>query len=366
MTKRRKYKRVRQSDIADSLGISTVTVSNALAGRKGVSDALRRKILAQAELMGYGREADMPPRRTAPSPSQLARQTYRIAVCFAPDYSTEARLAFTDILAAWPPTSAMPVDEIFLINIDELGYADSVETFIREAREQEAEAVMTIGVFSEDFLHDVNEALDLPWLSMDGALIFHRADAFRSDAFRAGYVLTHALLAKGHRRIGVLVDPPVDGLALDLYQGYAKAHLEKEEPYSKDLAFFLKPIAVKEGFRREMPQIITHIPDALMLEPDPVTAWVLADYSMAHFLDQELARCGTAEVPDVAVLYSANMALEPQHHTRYRHVYAYVIDRIQMLKQAIMMLRRRIRSRNRPPQEMYFTGSFHDLHQKES
>ena len=35
---------VKMSDIAEKLGISSVTVSKALAGKKGVSDELRKKI----------------------------------------------------------------------------------------------------------------------------------------------------------------------------------------------------------------------------------------------------------------------------------------------------------------------------------
>lgn len=36
-------KAVRLSDIAEKLGVSTVTVSNALANQRGVSEELRRK-----------------------------------------------------------------------------------------------------------------------------------------------------------------------------------------------------------------------------------------------------------------------------------------------------------------------------------
>ena len=44
-------KNVRMADIAEKLGTSTVTVSNALAGRPGVGDHLRQKILATAREM---------------------------------------------------------------------------------------------------------------------------------------------------------------------------------------------------------------------------------------------------------------------------------------------------------------------------
>ena len=45
--------KVRLSDIAQKLGVSTVTVHNALCGRKGVSEALRGRIVQTASEMGY-------------------------------------------------------------------------------------------------------------------------------------------------------------------------------------------------------------------------------------------------------------------------------------------------------------------------
>ena len=46
-------KKVRLKDIADELNTSVVSVSNALNGKKGVSEQLRRKVLEAAEKLGY-------------------------------------------------------------------------------------------------------------------------------------------------------------------------------------------------------------------------------------------------------------------------------------------------------------------------
>ena len=44
---------VTMKDIAEHLGVSIVTVSNALSGKKGVSYALRSQIAAAAQQLGY-------------------------------------------------------------------------------------------------------------------------------------------------------------------------------------------------------------------------------------------------------------------------------------------------------------------------
>ena len=46
-------KAVRLADIGKKLNVSTVTVSKALSGQKGVSEELRAKIIQLADEMGY-------------------------------------------------------------------------------------------------------------------------------------------------------------------------------------------------------------------------------------------------------------------------------------------------------------------------
>ena len=45
--------KVRMADIAAKVGVSTVTVHNALSGNKGVSDEMREKIQKVADELGY-------------------------------------------------------------------------------------------------------------------------------------------------------------------------------------------------------------------------------------------------------------------------------------------------------------------------
>ena len=45
--------KVRLSDIAERIGVSTVTVHNALSGNKGVGEELRKQIQEVADEMGY-------------------------------------------------------------------------------------------------------------------------------------------------------------------------------------------------------------------------------------------------------------------------------------------------------------------------
>lgn len=44
---------VKLKDIPEALNVSTVTVSNALAGRKGVNEEVRSQVVAKAKELGY-------------------------------------------------------------------------------------------------------------------------------------------------------------------------------------------------------------------------------------------------------------------------------------------------------------------------
>ena len=53
MRQMKKMGNVKLKDIAEALNVSTVTVSNALAGRKGVSEEVRSQVVAKAKELGY-------------------------------------------------------------------------------------------------------------------------------------------------------------------------------------------------------------------------------------------------------------------------------------------------------------------------
>ncbi len=63
------------SDIGKKLNVSTVTVSKALSGKKGVSESLRAEIIEAAEEMGYVRKKD--------TPEFKRRKSYNIGVLTA-------------------------------------------------------------------------------------------------------------------------------------------------------------------------------------------------------------------------------------------------------------------------------------------
>ena len=69
---------MRLADIGAQLGVSTVTVSKALSGQKGVSDTLRKQIVELADSLGY-----MPPSK---EPRQAKNRSYTLGVLVGDRY----------------------------------------------------------------------------------------------------------------------------------------------------------------------------------------------------------------------------------------------------------------------------------------
>lgn len=365
MNERDPYKSVRQSDIAEALGVSTVTVSNALAGRKGVSDELRKKILEEAERLGYSPAVRVrQPQKAQPSPSQLARPVYRFAVCFSEEYAPDSKRAFTDIMRTWPPGSLQPLDSFVPVRLEGSGDEDQVPGFVKRVRDIGADGILTIGPCSREFVSRAMKILGLPWVMIDGNLSLDGGDSLFTDVFRAGYMLTENLHARGHDNVGLLLNPPMDEMALDFCQGFNKALLEHDLSPAGSQVVMLASGGVPRGLIDNEMIYSKTIPVRLLKGPNRMTAWVLSDLSLLRPLSQASRRLPIDDQPDVAVL-SNNSTLRLTENSdswqRETIVSAYLIDRTAMLKHAAMLLRRRVRSRNRERQIMYFTGELQEF-----
>lgn len=82
-------KAVKLSDIAAKIGVSTVTVSKALSGQKGMSDELRDRIVALADEMGYVKRVQ--------NKEKEAGKSYNLGVIVAERYIVEKQSFYWNI-----------------------------------------------------------------------------------------------------------------------------------------------------------------------------------------------------------------------------------------------------------------------------
>ena len=209
-------KSVRLKDIADRIGVSTVTVSKALSGQKGMSNSLREKILALANEMGY-----------VPSVSHKkddSARNYTIGVIISEHHMNEYNTFYNRL--------HQQVSQLAMEN----GCFTMLEVITLEAQEQrvlprlvtdkKVDGIMVIGRMNEKYLDNIKKYASIPMVFLDFCNHTGDEDAVISDSYNGSYCMTNYLYEMGHRRIGFVGTVLASGAITDRYFGYRKALLE--------------------------------------------------------------------------------------------------------------------------------------------
>jgi len=210
-------KKVRMADIAQQLGISVVSVSKALSGKDGVSDATRAKVLELARKMDY-----VPLRAKESAAPQQRSHSGNIGILMA------------DLFFA---------DNTFYSNMyrqlvkccNENGYSVMLELVTAEAEAQntiptmvqgqKVDGLIFMGELQKEYILAVNQC-GLPSVLLDSYHDDLVADSVTSDNVSGGYRLTKHLLQSGRRRIGFVGSIFATSSIMDRFLGYSKALLE--------------------------------------------------------------------------------------------------------------------------------------------
>lgn len=202
-------KPVRMADIAEKLGISVVSVSKALAGKSGVSEEMRARVVTLAKQMGYeGTKVH----------SELAG-TGNIGVLVSDRFFAENAF-YTSLYRS-----------LVLKSGDE-GFTCMAEIVTPEAEQgavlpalvagRKVDGIIFMGNLDPAYLSNV-EASGLPYLMLDFQLPGHACDCVISDNTDGGFMLTEHLLRLGRRQIGFVGSIRATSSIMDRYLGYQKA-----------------------------------------------------------------------------------------------------------------------------------------------
>ncbi len=215
-------KKVKMADIAQKLGVSTVTVSKALAGKDGVSEAVREKILTLALEMGYQPKAPA----TAQEHSGATVGVLISERFLRPNESFYWTMyeRVLDKLAARGMYGM--IERITLKDEKER----TVPMLVQGGRVQ---AIIVIGSFTLDYLQMLRQ-LDLPVMQMDNYNPHSGLDTVVSDGYYGMYIMTDYLLQKGHRDIAYVGRVGATSSITDRYFGYCRALQENGIPLRED------------------------------------------------------------------------------------------------------------------------------------
>ena len=217
-------KSVRLRDIAEKVGVSTVTVSKALSGQKGMSDALRERIHSLASEMGY-----------VPSISRKAdssKKSYTIGVIISEQFMNEYSSYYNKL---HQQVSQLAMERGCFTMLEVI--SDSVQEsrqLPRLVTDKKVEGILVIGRLDEAYLKEIKTGSGIPMVYLDFCNHTGDEDAVISDSYNGSYCITNYLFDKGHKKISFVGTVMASGTITDRYFGYRKSLLEHGVEFRQD------------------------------------------------------------------------------------------------------------------------------------
>lgn len=219
-------KSVKLADIAQKLGVSTVTVSKALSGQKGVSEEMREKIVTLAGEMGYRSLSSIKNKKGS-------NAGYNIAVLIHEKYFDKYDSLYLKIYQYI--TQHAISNGCFSIMEIVTQEAESVCELPMVARQKKADGIILIGKFSKEYTDFLSKSLGvIPHLFLDYCDTRQNFDVIISDSYYGAYALTNYLFEMGHSKIAYVGSLLSTGSITDRYLGYTKALMEHGIEVKKD------------------------------------------------------------------------------------------------------------------------------------
>lgn len=315
--------KVTMADIARSLGVSTVTVSRALAGKDGVGEAMREDILRLAADMGYQSKA---------ARAQPGGETVGILIScrFIGKGHSFYWNMYERVLERLSEYDAFGILEPVKEEDEARG---ELPRLVRNGRVQ---SLLVIGHL-EPRCQQALLATGLPLVQMDEYAAGTGVDAVISDGYYGMYAMTDYLLRRGHRRLAYVGSVGATSSITDRYFGYCRAMQEWGLPVRED---WVLPDR-KQGELFDVP-IPEELPSAFVCNSD----WV------AQRLIQRLSERGIRVPEDVSVVGFDGFSPAPLS----LEVTTYAVDMDGMAGASVAQLMERLADPGRPRELQIIPG----------
>lgn len=216
-------KKVRLSDIAKKLNISTVTVSKALANKDGVGDDLRKQIKDLANEMGYKSKNN--------SGFSNGKITGNIGILI-PSHFFGINTSFYWYIFNFLSTELLHRN---YYSIMELLSTQDEENLVlpRMLQDKKVDGIIILGQVKEDYIDKIrlqyNNFILLDFYTDNTSL-----DSVSNDDYYSSYILTSYVISQGHKNIRYVGNFNATTSITDRFMGFQKAMLRNGLPSSVD------------------------------------------------------------------------------------------------------------------------------------
>jgi LacI family transcriptional regulator len=204
-------KKVTLDTIAREVGVSKVAVHKALAGKRGVSDELRKTIIETADRMGY---EQMPKKRL-----EHLNLLYAIHKNF---FLTSSEQFYTSIYYYLSVECEKVESVLKIVFLDDTLSADAVLRTAIDSSREPVDGIFIAGEVSRDFIESIEDIM-IPKVFIDFHSPLLQHTSIHVDNYSLSFQLTQYLIDNGHKDIGFVGDIRQTSAIADRYFGYLKA-----------------------------------------------------------------------------------------------------------------------------------------------
>lgn len=211
-------KKVRLSDIAAKLNISTVTVSKALADKEGVGDELRQQIKDVAEQMGYQV-------KKSGHTSTGRTVTGNIGILIP------SRFFSPNVSFYWHIFNTLSTELLGrgYYSIMELLSSDDEQAHAlpRLLSDNKVDGLIILGQTSDAYLEELNKKYQ-NFILFDFYSAKLQYDSVSNDNYFCSYLMTDYVISQGHKKIRFVGNFGATTSISDRFMGFQKAMLENQ------------------------------------------------------------------------------------------------------------------------------------------
>lgn len=208
-------KKVRLSDIAKELNISTVTVSKALSNKEGVGDDLRKEIKALALKMGYQTKKNLS--------ADQESITGNIGILIPSRFFTQ-NYSFYWYLFNFLSSELLHRNYYSIMELlsDEDEKSLEIPKIIKNKK---VDGLIILGQTSQDYIDTIYTHFD-NFILMDFYSPMNCYDSVSNDDYYCSYILTKYVIEQGHKKLRFVGNFEATTSISDRYMGYKKALIE--------------------------------------------------------------------------------------------------------------------------------------------
>lgn len=319
-------KAVKLSDIAERVGVSTVTVSKALSGQKGVSEEVREKIRSIAEDLGYQQPS-------AVRKSQN-HKNFNIGILISERFLVKYESFYWQMYQA--VATRATAEECFTM-LEVIGKAEEESSRMPKlVQERKVDGIIVIGKMMDAYLQHLNTEAGIPVIYLDYYNGREASDSVISNSYYGTYELTYYLYRMGHRKIAYVGTLLAMESITDRYFGYQKALLELGLEQKKGWVLDDRHIETGEIDTVNMLQIPKDMPTAFVCNCDLT----------ASFLIKKLKDNGYRVPEDISVVGFDNYLYPGLSDIQ---ITTYEVDLKEMAKKAVYNMISKISNENYKP-----------------